>query len=249
MKKQIKTLVAAGLISIVSAGSIVTSHADSKTTACSNSNQKLQIICVNSVKDCFKYKKNCNVNKPTDSESSNNDAVKPEKPNTTPENKPSVPGDSNSNNNNNNNDNSNNTVKPENKPESNASFSAQQQEVLNLVNQERAKVGAKPLTLNKELSNVATTKSQDMINKNYFDHTSPTYGSPFDMMKQFGISYKTAGENIAMGQRTPAEVMNSWMNSEGHRKNILNPNFTELGVGIAKASNGQLYWTQMFIGK
>lgn len=260
MKKQIKTLVAAGLISIVSAGSIVTSHADSRTTACNNSNQKLQIICVNSVKDCFKYKKNCNVNKPsnsncnvnkpTDSESSNNNAVKPEKPNTTPENKPSVPGDSNSNNNNNNNNNnSNNTVKPENKPESNASFSAQQQEVLNLVNQERAKVGAKPLTLNKELSNVATTKSQDMINKNYFDHTSPTYGSPFDMMKQFGISYRTAGENIAMGQRTPAEVMNSWMNSEGHRKNILNPNFTELGVGIAKASNGQLYWTQMFIGK
>ena len=65
-----------------------------------------------------------------------------------------------------------------------------------------------------------------MINKNYFDHTSPTYGSPFDMMKKFGISYRTAGENIAKGQRTPQEVMNSWMNSSGHRANILNSSFT-----------------------
>ena len=88
-----------------------------------------------------------------------------------------------------------------------------------------------------------------MINKGYFDHTSPTYGSPFDMMQQFGISYRSAGENIAMGQRTPQEVMNSWMNSSGHRANILNSSFTTLGVGIAKDANGTIYWTQMFIGK
>ncbi len=61
-------------------------------------------------------------------------------------------------------------------------------------------------------------KSQDMIDNNYFSHNSPTYGSPFDMLKKFGISYKTAGENIAMGQKTPKEVVNAWMNSEGHRK-------------------------------
>lgn len=128
-------------------------------------------------------------------------------------------------------------------------FSKEQVEVLNLVNKERQANGLKPLTLNKELSKVATIKSKDMIDNNYFDHTSPTYGSPFDMMKTFNISYKTAGENIAMGQKTPSEVMNAWMNSSGHRANILNGNYTELGVGIYKDANGSIYWTQMFIGK
>ena len=131
---------------------------------------------------------------------------------------------------------------------SNDDFSSYQQEVLRLVNVERTKRGLKPLTLNIKLSNVATLKSQDMINKNYFSHTSPTYGSPFDMMKQFGISYTAAAENIAKGQKTPAQVVNAWMNSSGHRANILNANYTELGVGIAKSSNGTIYWTQMFIG-
>ncbi|MFR6484296.1 MAG: CAP domain-containing protein [Intestinibacter bartlettii] len=128
-------------------------------------------------------------------------------------------------------------------------FSKEQVEVLNLVNKERKANGLKPLTLNKELSNVANIKSRDMIEKGYFDHTSPTYGSPFDMMRKFNISYNTAGENIAMGQKTPSEVMNSWMNSSGHRANILNSTYTELGVGIQKDSNGTIYWTQMFIGR
>jgi uncharacterized YkwD family protein len=128
-------------------------------------------------------------------------------------------------------------------------FSAYQQEVLNIVNKERASRGLSALKFSTEVSRVATLKSQDMINKGYFDHNSPTYGSPFDMMKQFGITYKSAGENIAMGQRSPQEVMTAWMNSDGHRKNILNSSFTEIGVGIAKDSNGRLYWTQMFIGK
>ena len=141
--------------------------------------------------------------------------------------------------------------KPESTPEQKPStdFSSYQQQVLDLVNAERTKRGISALTLDSNLSNVATKKSQDMVNKNYFDHTSPTYGSPFDMMKQFGISYRTAGENIAKGQKTPQEVVTAWMNSEGHRKNILNPNFTNLGVGIAKDSKGTTYWTQMFIGK
>jgi uncharacterized YkwD family protein len=128
-------------------------------------------------------------------------------------------------------------------------FSAYQQEVLNIVNKERAAKGLSALKFNAELSKVATTKSQDMIDKGYFAHNSPTYGSPFDMMKQFGITYKTAGENIAMGQKTPQEVMTAWMNSEGHRKNILNSSFTEIGIGIAKDKSGRLYWTQMFIGR
>lgn len=128
-----------------------------------------------------------------------------------------------------------------------SSLSEFQKKVVELVNVERAKVGAKPLTANVELSKVATIKSQDMIDKNYFDHNSPTYGSPSNMIKQFGINYSAVGENIAYGQRTPEDVMNSWMNSEGHKRNILNPNFEEIGVGIAKNSNGTIYWTQMFI--
>ena len=118
-------------------------------------------------------------------------------------------------------------------------------EVLRLVNIERANNGLKPLTMNWELSRVARYKSQDMHDKGYFSHTSPTYGSPFDMMTKFGISYRTAGENIAMGYRTPQAVVTGWMNSPGHRANILKSSFTQIGVGYVASGN---YWTQMFIG-
>ncbi len=128
---------------------------------------------------------------------------------------------------------------------SDSGVSEYEKRVVELVNVERAKYGLPALKLNTELSAVARLKSQDMKDKNYFSHTSPTYGSPFDMMKKFGISYRTAGENIARGQRTPEEVVNGWMNSEGHRANILNSSFTEIGVGYVADGN---YWTQMFIG-
>lgn len=148
-----------------------------------------------------------------------------------------------------NNSTNNNTVKPDKKPATtNTNFSSYQQQVLDLVNKERTSRGLSPLTLDSNLCDVATKKAQDMATKNYFDHTSPTYGSPFDMMSRFGVSYRTAGENIAKGQKTPEEVMNAWMNSPGHRANILNPDFTKLGLGVAKDSNGTLYWSQMFIG-
>ena len=124
-----------------------------------------------------------------------------------------------------------------------------EKEVVTLVNQERAKQGLAALKDNSEVSNVARTKSEDMRDKNYFSHTSPTYGSPFDMMKKFGITYTAAGENIAMGQPTAASVMNAWMNSPGHKANILSKDFTEIGVGVAKDKNGTIYWTQQFIGK
>ncbi|MCB2297672.1 CAP domain-containing protein [Clostridium tagluense] len=124
-----------------------------------------------------------------------------------------------------------------------------EKEVVTLVNQERAKQGLAPLKDNSQLSNVARTKSEDMVANNYFSHTSPTYGSPFDMMKKFGITYNAAGENIAMGQQTAASVMNGWMNSPGHKANILSANFTEIGVGVAKDKSGTIYWTQEFIGK
>lgn len=123
----------------------------------------------------------------------------------------------------------------------------QENEVIRLVNVERAKYGLPALKANWELSRVARYKSQDMVNKGYFAHQSPTYGSPFTMMQSFGISYSSAGENIAKGQRTPAEVMNSWMSSPGHRSNILNASYTQIGVGLAKDKNGIACWTQMFI--
>lgn len=121
-----------------------------------------------------------------------------------------------------------------------------EQEVVKLVNAERAKAGLPALKEDWELSRVAKYKSQDMHDKKYFDHTSPTYGTPFTMMKNFGITYKSAGENIAMGQRSAEEVVKAWMNSEGHRANILNKNYTYIGVGYVKDGN---YWTQMFIQK
>lgn len=121
--------------------------------------------------------------------------------------------------------------------------------VLLQVNQERAKVGLKPLVMDWELARVARTKSQDMAAKNYFSHQSPTYGSPFEMMKQFGIQYKTAGENIASGQTTPNDVMIAWMNSQGHRANILKPDYTHLGVGYYRGGSYGHMWTQMFISK
>ena len=118
-------------------------------------------------------------------------------------------------------------------------------EVARLVNEIRQKNGLGVLRENWELSRVARYKSQDMHDRGYFSHTSPTYGSPFEMMKKFGISYRTAGENIAMGYRTPQAVVDGWMNSEGHRANILNASFTQIGVGYYADGH---YWTQMFIG-
>jgi uncharacterized YkwD family protein len=120
-----------------------------------------------------------------------------------------------------------------------------EEQVVALVNEERAAYGLSPLTLNTELSNVARLKSQDMHDNNYFDHTSPTYGSPFQMLASFGISYRAAGENIAMGYATPEAVMEAWMNSSGHRANILNASYTQIGVGYVADGN---YWTQEFIG-
>ncbi len=121
-----------------------------------------------------------------------------------------------------------------------------EREVVDLVNEIRVKNGLKKLKINWQLSRVARYKSMDMRDKGYFSHQSPTYGSPFDMMKSFGISYRTAGENIAKGQRSPQAVVDAWMNSSGHRANILSSSYTEIGVGHVSQGN---IWTQMFIGK
>lgn len=118
-------------------------------------------------------------------------------------------------------------------------------EVIRLVNQIRRQHALAPLQTNWQLSRVARYKSQDMRDRSYFSHTSPSYGTPFQMMKSFNISYRTAGENIAKGFSTAGAVVDGWMNSEGHRKNILNSAFTQIGVGYVTDGN---YWTQMFIG-
>ena len=118
-------------------------------------------------------------------------------------------------------------------------------EVIRLVNEIRGAYGLNPLTANWELSRIARYKSEDMSNNRYFSHTSPTYGTPFQMIKAFGLSYRTAGETIAYGYRTPAAVVDGWMNSSGHRANILNASYTQIGVGYCASGN---YWTQMFIG-
>ena len=235
MNKKFRNILSLGAITMLTASSMLPVNALSKTCYKKVMTTKSIYIYVNGVKYKLPLTPSC-PNVPSKPEST------PNNPSTTPQQKPeSTP----------NNPSTTPQQKPESTPEQKPStdFSSYQQQVLDLVNAERTKRGISALTLDSNLSSVATKKSQDMVNKNYFDHTSPTYGSPFDMMKQFGISYRTAGENIAKGQKTPQEVVTAWMNSEGHRKNILNPNFTNLGVGIAKDSKGTTYWTQMFIGK
>ena len=121
-----------------------------------------------------------------------------------------------------------------------------EQQVVELTNKERAKYGLPALAMDKPLMAAAREKSLDMQVNNYFSHTSPTYGSPFDRMKALGIAYRSAGENIAKGQTSAAQVVEAWMNSEGHRANILNKDFTHIGVGYVKQGH---VWTQQFIKK
>ncbi len=121
-----------------------------------------------------------------------------------------------------------------------------QREVIRLTNVERRNNGLQELKADTDLTEVAQEKSEDMSENNYFSHTSPTYGSPFDMMQQYNIEYRSAAENIASGQQSAEAVVQAWMDSPGHRKNILNGELTHIGVGFDSDGN---YWTQMFIQK
>ncbi|MDU2242519.1 MAG: CAP domain-containing protein [Paenibacillus sp.] len=116
--------------------------------------------------------------------------------------------------------------------------------VVALVNKERKNAGLKPLMVHTNLGKMAKTKAIDMFKTGYFSHTSPKYGSPFDMMDASNITYLYAGENIGKGQRSAEEVVKDWMDSPGHKANILNPKYKLIGVGYY---NG--YWVQEFIGK
>jgi len=129
-----------------------------------------------------------------------------------------------------------------------ADVSADEQKVLQLVNQARADAGIGALQFDALLLKVARLKAKDMVDNRYFSHQSPTYGSPFDMMRQFGVSFKTAGENIA-GNQTPEGAFQAWMKSEGHRKNILNGNFNYTGIGVVSSPTYGKMFVQMFIGR
>ncbi|MCF6411145.1 CAP domain-containing protein [Pseudalkalibacillus salsuginis] len=126
-------------------------------------------------------------------------------------------------------------------------LTADEQKMVDLVNQERQKAGLAPLEVDPALTKMARAKSKDMIDNNYFSHNSPTYGSPFDMMKQFGITYNTAGENIA-GNSSVEGAHTSLMNSDGHRKNILGSQYTKVGIGIVDGGQYGKMFSQEFTG-
>ena len=132
--------------------------------------------------------------------------------------------------------------------ETTSQLTADEKEVFDLINAKRVANGLSLLKIDDELQNIARIKAEDMVNNNYFLHTSPIYGSPFDMMKSFKISYKTAGENIA-GNSTNSGAVNAWMNSEGHKANILNSSFNYTGIGVVKSQKYGKVYVQMFIGR
>ena len=131
---------------------------------------------------------------------------------------------------------------------SNLEMTSDEQTIFNLVNEARRNAGLTELKLDKELLRVARIKSKDMVDNNYFSHTSPTYGTPFQMIKNFGISYKSVGENIA-GNSTAKKAFDAWMSSSGHKANILGNSFTSTGIGVVDSPVYGKILTQMFIGK
>jgi len=118
-------------------------------------------------------------------------------------------------------------------------------EVIRLANQARATAGLGALECDPTMVAVARGHSSDMCAQDYFDHTSLDGRSPFDRMREGGVRFSSAGENIAWGQRSAAEVHTSWMNSSGHRRNILGSGYGRIGVGLEECG-GSMYWTQIF---
>lgn len=151
---------------------------------------------------------------------------------------------------NSNNNSGNNTGSSNNSGTTNntSSLSADEKEVFDLINEQRKKNGLAALKMDAEAQNVARIKAKDMVDNNYFSHNSPTYGSPFDMLKSFKVSYKTAGENIA-GNSSNSKAVTAWMNSSGHKANILNSSFNYTGIGVVSSPKYGKVYVQIFIGK
>lgn len=129
-----------------------------------------------------------------------------------------------------------------------SNMNSDEKEVFDLINKQRTNNGLATLKNDSEVQRVARIKAQDMVDNNYFSHTSPIYGSPFDMLKSFKISYKTAGENIA-GNSSNSSAVTAWMNSSGHKANILNSNFNYTGIGVVSSPKYGKMYVQLFIGK
>ena len=129
-----------------------------------------------------------------------------------------------------------------------SSLTEDEKKILELINTERTNNGLNPLQIDDDLQNIVRIKAQDMIDNDYFAHESPTYGSPFEMMKSNGITYKTAGENIA-GNSDNKKAVEAWMNSESHRNNILNNSYNYTGVAVVSSSKYGKIFVQMFIAK
>jgi uncharacterized YkwD family protein len=126
---------------------------------------------------------------------------------------------------------------------------AKEQQMVNLINQARANAGLPPLQVSSQLTNAARAKSRDMINNNYFSHTSPTYGSFTNLLSQYGVSYRSAAENLAMNSNgSVAGAHDMLMGSPGHRVNILGGSYSLIGVGIQVRSDGSHFYTQLFVG-
>ena len=135
------------------------------------------------------------------------------------------------------------TNTPENKPEADKELTFAEQ-VVELVNQERTKAGLNAVTLDQNIASAALVRAKEI--ETSFSHTRPN-GSKFSTaLTEQGVTFKGAGENIAWGQKSPEAVMQAWMNSEGHRANILNKNFTKIGVGYYQNAAGRNFWTQLF---
>lgn len=132
--------------------------------------------------------------------------------------------------------------------QTNSTLNSNEKEVFDLINKQRTNNGLSALKIDNEVQRVARIKAQDMVSNNYFSHTSPTYGSPFDMLKSFKVSYKTAGENIA-GNSSNSGALTAWMNSSGHKANILNSSFNYTGIGVVSSPKYGKVYVQMFIGK
>ncbi len=129
------------------------------------------------------------------------------------------------------------------------STSQKEQQMLSYVNEARINAGLSALTYCSQLTSTARAKSRDMIENNYFSHTSPRYGGLGDLLNHYGVSYRIAGENLAMNSSgSVSQAHNSLMNSPGHRENILNRNFTHVGIGIQVKGDGSHYYTQLFVG-
>lgn len=124
-----------------------------------------------------------------------------------------------------------------------------QEVILKLVNEVRIENGLNPLKMNNELNNIAITKAKDMAKEEILSHNSKKYGMTFNIIKEKGIKFSAAGENIARWHDTPEFVVERWLNSKGHRDNILNPNYDETGIGMAKDKDGKNYWVELFIKK